>query len=61
MLALSIAEGLALSALCEGFARKLVSLHTAELSAPKTFATNSRVSISSKLIETKALQAGLYT
>jgi len=38
------------------FARKLVSLPTAQLPVQKTRATNSRVSISSKLIENKRLQ-----
>jgi hypothetical protein len=51
---------LALSALYEGFAGKLVSLHTAQLPVPKTLATNSRISITSKLIEIKALQV-LYS
>src|ERR1700675_1007690 len=38
------------------FARRLVSLHAAQLPVQKTLATNSRVSISSKRIETKGLQ-----
>src|ERR1700731_5052692 len=38
------------------FARKFLSLHTAQLPVQKTLATNSRISITSKLIETKALQ-----
>src|SRR5258705_12150199 len=37
-------------------ARGVLSLHTAPLSVPKTPASNSRVSITSKLIETKRLQ-----
>src|SRR5882762_9824431 len=47
---------LALSGLCEGRARRVLSLHTAQLPVQKTRATNSRVSITSKLIETKRLQ-----
>ena len=47
MLALSIDEG---------FARGLVSLHTVHLSVPKTIASKSCVSITSKLIQTKGLQ-----
>src|SRR5882724_8711132 len=42
------------------FARGVLSLHTAPLSVPKTLATNSRISITSKLIQTKALQV-LYS
>ena len=38
------------------FARGVLSLHTEQLPVQKTLATNSRISISSKLIETKALQ-----
>jgi hypothetical protein len=53
---LSIAEGLALSALYEGFARGLVSLHTRPLLGRKPSSVKSRVSISSKLIEIKGLQ-----
>src|SRR5882757_2794541 len=47
MLALSTAEG---------FARGVLPLHTAPPSVPKTPASKSRVSITSKLIETKRLQ-----
>src|SRR6267378_1814958 len=47
---------LALSGLCEGRARGVLSLHTAPLSVPKTPTSKSRVSITSKLIETKRLQ-----
>src|SRR5258708_1838561 len=38
------------------FARGVLSLHAAPLSVPKTPASNSRVSITSKLIDTKRLQ-----
>jgi hypothetical protein len=38
------------------FARGVISLHTAHLSVPKTLASKSRVSITSKLIEIKGLQ-----
>src|SRR6267378_7724855 len=38
------------------FTRGVLSLHTAPLAVPKTLATNSRVSITSKLIENKPLQ-----
>jgi len=38
------------------FARGVLSLHIVQLSVPKTPASNSRVSITSKLIETKRLQ-----
>jgi len=38
------------------FARGVLSLHTAPLSVPKTLATNSRISITSNLIQAKALQ-----
>jgi hypothetical protein len=47
MLALSIVEG---------FARGLVSLHTPPLLGRKSFQAKPRVSISSKLIDTKGLQ-----
>jgi hypothetical protein len=64
MLALSIVEGLALSALYEGFARGVVYLHAAcpersrraHLPAPKSLPAKSSVSITSKLIEIKGLQ-----
>ena len=46
----------ALSALYEGFARGLVSLHTPPLLGRKPSSAKSRVSISSKLIEIKRLQ-----
>jgi hypothetical protein len=51
---------LALSGLCEGFARGVLSLRTTPFSVTKTPPSNSRVSISSKLIQTKALQV-LYS
>jgi len=38
------------------FARGVVSLHTAHLPVPKTLASKSRISITSKLIEIKGLQ-----
>ena len=38
------------------FTRGVVSLHIAHLPVPKTLTSKSRVSISSKLIETKGLQ-----
>jgi hypothetical protein len=38
------------------FARGVISLHTAHLPVPKNLASKSRVSITSKLIETKGLQ-----
>jgi hypothetical protein len=47
---------LALSALYEGFARGLVSLHTPPLLGRKPSSVKSRVSIRSKLIEIKGLQ-----
>src|SRR6267143_3327069 len=47
---------LALSGLCEGRARGVLPLQTVQLAVPKTLATNSRVSITSKLIENKPLQ-----
>ena len=53
---LSLSEGLALSALYEGFTRGLVSLHTPPLLGRKPSSVNSRVSITSKLIEIKRLQ-----
>ena len=64
MFTLRIAEGLALSALYEGFARGLVSRHTpcpersrrAPLLGRKPSSVKSRVSISSKLIEIKGFQ-----
>ena len=37
-------------------AREVLSLYTAQLPVQKTLATNSRISITSKLIQTKALQ-----
>ena len=40
---------------------KIISIHTAHLPVPKSLAAKSRVSITSKLIQTKRLQAGLYT
>src|SRR5437660_1221344 len=43
------------------FVRDFLSLHTAPLPFPKTPASKSRVSITSKLIQTKALQAALLT
>src|SRR5437879_891740 len=43
------------------FARDFLSLHTAPLPFPKTPASKSRVSITSKLIQTKALQVALLT
>jgi hypothetical protein len=46
----------ALSALYEGFARGLVSLHTPPLLGRKPSSAKSRVSISSKLIEIKGFQ-----
>ncbi len=52
MLALSIAEG---------FARGWACLHAPQSPAPKNPAAKPRVSITSKLIEIKALQPGLYT
>jgi hypothetical protein len=42
------------------FARGVLSPHTAQLPVPKTLATNSRISITSKLIQTKRLQV-LYS
>ncbi len=42
------------------FARGVLSPHTAQLPVQKTLATNPRISITSKLIETKRLQA-LYS
>ena len=39
------------------FAREVLSLHTAHLPVPKTLTSKSRVSITSKLIQTKGLQA----
>jgi hypothetical protein len=56
MFTLSIPEGLALSALYEGFARGLVSLHSPPLLGRKPSSVKSRVSISSKLIGIKGLQ-----
>ncbi len=47
---------LALSALYEGFARGVVYLHAAHLPVPKSLSAKSRVSITSKLIESKRLQ-----
>ena len=47
---------LALSGLCEGRARGVLPLQTVQLAVPKTLATNSRVPITSKLIENKPLQ-----
>src|SRR5260370_14405523 len=38
------------------FARGVLSLHTAHLPVPKTLTSKSRVSITSKLIQTKGLQ-----
>src|SRR5258708_5600804 len=52
---------LAPSGLCEGRAREVLSLHTAPISVPKTLATNSRISITSNLIETKRLQVALLS
>jgi hypothetical protein len=48
---------LALSALCEGFAGGLVTLHAPPLLGRIPSSGKSRVSITSKLIEIKALQA----
>jgi len=56
MFTLSTAEGLALSGLREGFARGMVSLHTPPLPGRKPSSVKSRVSITSKLIESKGLQ-----
>jgi len=56
MFTLSIAEGLAPSALCEGFARGFVPLHRPPLLGRKPSSVKSRVSISSKPIEIKGLQ-----
>jgi hypothetical protein len=47
---------LALSALYEGFARGLVSLHSPPLLGRKPASIKSRVSISSKLIEIRGVQ-----
>jgi hypothetical protein len=47
---------LALSGLREGFARELLSLHTPPLLGRKSLKAKSRVSITSKLIQTKRLQ-----
>jgi len=56
MFTLSIAEGLALSGLREGFARGWISPQTPPRLAPKASWVKSRVSVSSKLIEIKGLQ-----
>ena len=59
--ALSLAEGFfAYSSFLAGQCNT-IPMHTAHLPAPKSLAAKSRVSATSKLIETKRLQAGLYT
>jgi len=42
------------------FARGLVSFHTAQLPVPKTLTSKSRISITSKLIETKGFQVHYF-
>jgi hypothetical protein len=51
---------LALRGLCEGFARGLVPLHTPPLLGRKPSSAKSRVSITSKLIETEGLQVPYF-